>query len=248
MSNISGIDLSHHNGDIDFEKASSSGVNFAILRTGFGKKHPNQYDKRFEEYYNSCKIHRIPVGAYHYSYALTSEAAEAEADFMLEILKGKSFEYPIFIDIEEKTQATLSKDVCSEIVTAFCSKLESAGYFAGIYSYDSFFSANLPVEIQNRFASWTARVENIKPTYCSNYGMWQNSWKGTVNGISGDVDMNICYKDYPSIIKAKGLNGFSINSVKYNVTASSSLLTLQEVGKVASICKNLGMIVKIEKN
>lgn len=225
------IDVSAHNGVIDWGKVKQSGINGAIIRTGFGEEHPSQIDKRFEANYSGAKAAGLPVGAYHYSYAETAEEAEKEADFVLKLLKDKQFEYPIYFDIEEKVHTTLSREVCDSIVTAFCSKLEKAGYWAGVYSFDSFFATHLSTAIVQRFTAWTARVENIKPTYCKAYGMWQYSWKGFVPGISGEVDLNYCFKDFPAMIKGRNLNGFIEKT--YTVTAVK-----------AGICKGEAVVRK----
>jgi len=215
------IDVSAHNGLIDWQKVKSYGVQGAIIRTGFGEEHPSQIDTRFIANYNGCKAVGLPVGAYHYSYATTAAEAENEADFVLKLLKGKQFEYPIYFDIEDKVHTKLDKATCDSIVTAFCSKLEKAGYWAGVYSFDSFFATHLSTAIVQRYSAWVARVENVKPIHCKAYGMWQYSWKGIVSGINGDVDLNYCYKDFPAMIKSKGLNGYSLTPT-YTVTATRS--------------------------
>lgn len=201
------IDISKHNGKVDFAKVKASGIDGVIIRTGFGIKHPKQKDQRFDEFYTEAKSVGLPVGAYHYSYAKDVAGVLKEADFMLEILKGKSFELPIFGDFEE--QEHLSDTLCTQMVKTFCNALENHGAWAGIYSYDSFFK-KLPAHIGERYTLWVARVENIKPKYVppNEYGIWQYSWKGKIDGIKGDVDMDICYKNYPNIMKSTGLNHF----------------------------------------
>ena len=131
------IDLSKWNGQVDFAKVKASGVDGCIIRTGFGVKSPNQIDRRFEEYYEGAKKVGLYLGAYHYSYAQSVSEAKSEAEFCCEIIKGKKFEFPIYFDFEDKTQIHLSKQICSEMVRAFCGVLEANGYWAGIYSYDS---------------------------------------------------------------------------------------------------------------
>ena len=199
-----GIDVSHHNGEIAWNKVK---IDFALIRTGYGKKNPNQVDKEFERNYMACKKYHIPCGAYHYSYAKTIEDAEKEADFVLELLKGKKFEFPIYFDMEEKFQVNLGKAKCTAMFKAFADKLEEAGYWVGIYSFDSFFQTNLEDGIEKRYTAWVARVENIKPNSCKP-AIWQYSWKGRVEGINGDVDMNKCDIDYPSMIKKAHKNGY----------------------------------------
>ena len=205
---IKAIDLSHHNGKIDFGKVKGSGIDTVIIRTGYGKALSSQTDRRFEEYYSAAKAAGMNVGAYHYSYADSISSAQEEAAAMLEIVKGKKFELPLFFDIEEPKHSQLDKKLCSDIVRTFCDKLEKAGYWAGVYSYDAFFGSNLTEDIVKRYTTWVARVENVKPHKCIRYDIWQYSWKGRVDGIDGNVDMDMVYKDFPQLIKAAHLNGF----------------------------------------
>jgi len=204
-----GIDVSKHNGVIDWAKVKASGkADFAILRSGFGRSAPSQKDPQFERNYAECKRVGMPIGIYHYSYALSPEQAEWEADFVIEMLKGKQFEYPIYFDIEEKTQAALTKETCTAMVKAFCAKLEAAGYWAGFYSYDAFYATDIVPGTAERYANWVASIEYRKPTSCNQYEMWQYSWKGSVPGINSEVDLNECYVDYPTLIKNAGKNGY----------------------------------------
>jgi GH25 family lysozyme M1 (1,4-beta-N-acetylmuramidase) len=201
------IDVSKHNGDINWQavKADCQKIGGAILRAGYGKS-VSQKDTRFEKNYREAQAAGLPLGAYWYSYAVSPEEAELEAKAFLRVISGKQFSYPLYYDIEDERQQKLSKAVCSDMVTAFCSILEKAGYFAGVYSYDSFFASNLSEDIPARFTAWAARVERKKPRCCKPHAMWQYSWQGRVDGISGNVDMNECYTDFPGIIARKGLN------------------------------------------
>lgn len=202
------IDLSKWNGKVDFTRVRSAGIDGVIIRTGFGIEAPSQIDRRFEEYYAGAKAAGLYVGAYHYSYAVSPDEAAREAGFMLKIIKGKSFELPIYGDFEE--QGKLSVSTCSNMVSAFCDRLEAAGAWAGIYSCDTFFRDKLPADKVKRYTAWVARVENIFPKCvpAADVGIWQNSWKGRIGGISGDVDLDYCYKDFPALIKRTGLNRF----------------------------------------
>jgi GH25 family lysozyme M1 (1,4-beta-N-acetylmuramidase) len=201
------IDVSKHNGNINWQavKNDSLKIGGAILRAGYGKS-VSQKDTCFEKNYSEARAAGLPIGAYRYSYAVTPEEAKLEAKAFLRVISGKQFSYPLYYDIEDAKQQKLSKAVCSDMVTAFCTLLEENGYFAGVYSYDSFFASNLEGDIPARFTAWAARVERIKPRYCKNHAMWQYSWQGRVDGIKGDVDLNECYKDFPGIITRKGLN------------------------------------------
>jgi GH25 family lysozyme M1 (1,4-beta-N-acetylmuramidase) len=200
------IDVSKHNGKIDWAKVKAAGVTAAIIRAGYGRV-MTQKDPCFEENYRCAKENGIKVGTYWYSYATTAADAAKEAKICMKAIKGKTFEYPVYFDIEEPRHLKLTAAVCGDIVTAFCTALEKEKYFAGVYSFDSFFSTNLGESITKRFAAWVANVSASEPKYCKNYGMWQYSWKGKIDGIKGDVDLNKAYKDYPSIIAKAKLNG-----------------------------------------
>lgn len=202
------IDLSHHNGDVDFMAVKAAGIDGVIIRTGYGVESPKQKDRRFEEYYSKAKAAGLYVGAYHYCYAKNTAEAVKEAEFMLMLMKGKSFDLPVYGDFEE--QGKLSKSVCCAMVRAFCDRLEKSGAWAGIYSYDTFFRDKLSADIPQRYTAWVARVENVKPgcVPAENVGIWQYSWKGNVNGIKGDVDMDICYRDFPVMMAAAEKNRF----------------------------------------
>ena len=199
-----GIDVSTHNGYIDWNKVKASGqADFAILRCGFGKEHPRQIDIRFERNYAECTRLEIPVGVYHYSYAATPKDAEKEAEFCLKLIKGKRLQMPIWYDIEEKTH--VQRGCCDDIASAFCNMLEAAGCFVGVYTFDSFARTNLTDKTKKRYAMWIARIGS-EPKY-SDYGIHQYSWKGKIPGISGDVDMNFCKLNYPGVIISKHFNG-----------------------------------------
>ena len=128
MATTHGIDVSKHNGTINWAMVKTSGkVNFAMLRAGYGRL-VSQKDAQFEANYKGAKSVGVPFGAYWYSYALSEDEARAEADACLAVLKGKQFEYPIYYDIEEEKTLTMGKARVSAIARAFCEKLEKAGY------------------------------------------------------------------------------------------------------------------------
>lgn len=203
-----GIDVSKHQKKIDWSKVKASGkVQFAILRAGLGRL-ASQKDETFERNYADAKAAGILIGAYWYSYALTPQEAEQEADACIQCLKGKQLEYPIWYDVEDKTQTELSQKTLTAIAEAFMKKLEAAGYWVGLYTFYSM-ASKFSVDVRSRYAFWLAHVNVKKSPYKYPYGMWQYSWTGKIAGINGDVDLDECYVDYPTQIKAKGLNGFT---------------------------------------
>lgn len=199
-----GIDVSHWQGDIDW--AAVDGVEFAILKAG-GSDAGFYKDAKFERNYEGAKAAGIPVGAYYFvgPYCTSYADGEADAKRFAEILKGKQFEYPVYIDLE----ATGIKDKAGATMgcIGFVETMQRLGWYCGIYASDlSGFCDRLDISKLGGIDKWVARYGS-KPVYVRDYGMWQSGDKGKVNGIQGNVDTNEAYMDYPSIIRAAGLNG-----------------------------------------
>jgi len=204
-----GIDVSKHNGNIDWQSVKASGkVDFCIIRAGYGKS-ISQKDAKFEQNYAGAKAQGIPVGAYWYSYAITPAEAEAEARTFLQAIAGKQLEMPVYFDIEEKKALATGKNNVSAIVKAFCNVMEKAGYWCGVYASRAHVQSYFDNEVKNRYSLWLAEW-GAKLNYSGGeVGMWQKSEKGRVIGITGNVDLDECYVDYPTVIRSAGKNGFS---------------------------------------
>lgn len=203
-----GIDISSWQNGFDFDRAKSEGVEFAILR---GAYHTRK-DNCFDGFYAACKERNIPIGVYLYSMAKTVAEAKEEANLLIyNVLKGKRFEYPIYMDVEDKTQAALGKDLLTEVIVAFCETLESAGYYAGIYSTANFLKSYTHESRLADYDKWIAQWSS-ECTYTGDYGMWQ--FGGEVNRIRSNkvagvvCDQDYALKDYPAIICGKKLNGY----------------------------------------
>lgn len=241
---LKGIDVSHHNGIVDWDKVKADGIDFAILRCGYGRKSVRQIDRQFERNYRECKRVGMPVGVYHYSYAKNTEDARLEADFMLELITDKQFEYPVIFDIEDKGQECLSKTVLTEITIAFCQKIEQAGYYVSVYSNADWFTNKLDTARLAPFDKWLAHWTKT-PKWGSEFGgLWQYTDSGKVNGIETKVDMNVSYRDYPAIIKRAGLNGYG---GKYAVSAVRKGLASSEADSLARKLSEMGMTVVTKK-
>ena len=229
---MKGIDVSVHNGNIDWNKVKADGIEFAILRAGFGKL-ASQKDKKFEQNYAGAKAAGIPVGAYWYSYAMDEDEARQEADVFLSVLKGKQFEFPVYFDLEEQKQFDLGKEQVSAIMRAFLKKVESAGYFVGLYGSASSLTTHTADDIKSRYTIWLTHWVN-QTNYSGAYGIWQHSEKGSVDGINGNVDLDICYKDFPNIIKTKGLNGWGKEDFSSDQTSEKIDVRMEINGKFYS--------------
>ena len=202
-----GMDVSKHQGVIDWEKVKADGVEFAMLRAGYGR-FDAQKDEYFEQNYAAATAAGVPVGAYHYSYAKSVEDAATEAKTFLKWIAGKRFAYPVALDIEEEFQAQKGAAFVSDIIRAFCSTVEAAGYYVCIYANKHWLETYVDADCKTKYDVWVAQwaAEN---TYSGAYGMWQATSSGKVNGVQGRVDLNVAYKDYPAIMSAKGLNGYA---------------------------------------
>lgn len=230
MAFFRGIDVSKWNGSIDFTKVKNSGYDFVIIRAGYGKV-ASQKDENFETNYKNAKSAGLNVGAYWYSYATTTNEAKVEAKLFIECLKGKSFEYPVYVDIEEQKTLKTGKTNVTNIINAFCLELENAGYFAGFYMSRSPLQTYVISETAQRYALWIAEYSS-ECKYSGDYGIWQYSSNGKISGVSGNVDVDYSYVDYPNIIKKKGLNGFS--KTTSNVYTSGTKVTLKNATVYAS--------------
>ena len=214
---MNGIDVSKWQGSINWDKVKASGVDFVIIRAGIGKT----VDPKFETNYKGATAAGLNVGAYWYSYALSEAAARDEAAVFIKTISGKRFAMPVYMDVEERNQLTKSAGFVSGIITAFCTELEKAGYFAGFYMSRSPLQTKTTEDVRKRFSIWAAEY-NTRLNYNGTVGMWQKSDTGKVSGISGNVDLDECYIDYPKIIKNGGFNGFAKNDGGEDTTSGNS--------------------------
>lgn len=209
-----GIDVSRHQGTINTFKWNEikNKAKFVIIRAGYGNS-VSQKDSQFESNYASAKVYGIPVGAYWYSYASSPEDAQREAQACLRVIDGKKFEYPIWYDIEYEpsilSQSKVSRTACCK---AFCNELEKAGYYTGVYCSRDFITSKLNYSELAGYDLWVAAYTGADTPGAVPiaYGMWQYSSKNAlrIEGFAGSLDCNIAYKDYPTIIKNVGLNGY----------------------------------------
>ena len=209
---IRGIDVSKWQGEIDWKKVKAAGIKFAMIRLGYGSSKGDAcgLDGYFEKDVKNAIAAGIDIGCYFYSYATSVAAAKKEAAYVINVLQKYKgvFTYPVAFDLEDKTQQGLGKQVLTDMVIAFGDAIEKAGFYCSLYSNPSWMKSYLDADRVKRFDLWLAHWTD-KTNYAGAYGMWQNSSSGKVNGINGNVDTDFAYKDYPTIIKGKKLNGFT---------------------------------------
>lgn len=184
------IDVSYHQGTIDWEKVKASGIYGAILRCGYGMDMESQDDKQFARNASECERLGIPYGVYLYSYADNNTKAESEAAHVLRLISGKKLFFPVYYDLEQKG----TENGAVERARIFCEKIKAAGYLPGVYANKNWWD-NYLVGL-NEYTKWVARYNDVLGM--DGVDMWQYSSKGQVNGISGNVDVNHCYRDFVS--------------------------------------------------
>lgn len=207
---VKGIDVSQWQGNIDFTKVKAAGYKFVIIRCNNWDNNYNCVvkDTCFESNYRKAKAAGLDVGVYYFTWQTDAAGAKHDAELCKEYIKGKTFEYPIYFDLEWQKAFAQGKTVCSDMVKKFCDSMEKSGYFAGLYISRSPLQQYITAEVASRYALWIAEYGS-KCNYNGTYGMWQYSSEGSVPGINSNCDLDICYVDYPKIIKEGGLNGYT---------------------------------------
>lgn len=195
---MNGIDISKWNGGIDFKKVKSAGIDFVIIRAGFGT---TGIDRLFRANYNAARQAGLHIGVYWYSYAKTKAELQNEISTFLKAIGGMEFDMPIYWDIEEKWGMVN----INYVIPTVCNALESAGYFAGYYTSASV-NNTVTNENKQRYTSWIAHWGKTPGAYKP---MHQYSSTGNISGINGYVDLDYCTTDFPSVITHNGLNNTS---------------------------------------
>ncbi len=214
-----GIDVSYHNGRIDWAAAKRGGVDFAIIRCGWGDNYSSQDDAQFINNVRGCIDNGIPFGIYLYSYAVRTygaESASSEADHVLRCLSEAglspaSLTYPVYYDMEDRCMPTGNKSLLADMAQVFCNKIAAAGYTPGVYANLNWFNNYLTDSRFNNWSRWIAQYAaanngRFETSYKGKYDIWQCMSNGKVSGIGGNVDINFDYKGFDRTVRdSKGL-------------------------------------------
>ena len=227
-----GLDISEHQEGIKLQDIKNAGFDYVILRAGVKlDAGSNRKDYQFETFYSQARAAGLDIGAYYFSQAKNATEAKAEANCFLEYIKGKKFEYPLYLDFESsavKEAIGSNATKAAEICYAFMDTMRDAGYLVGLYGnagwFDPGYNSNwmaskLDNDIGKKYEFWMANYfnnmlpENTKTAnYKNKYGMYQYTSSKTISGWGKDLDHNVCYKDYPSIVRKYGFNGYAPNT------------------------------------
>lgn len=188
-----GIDVSGWQKDIDWAKAKADGVQFAIIRCGYGMNQTDQDDTFFIKNISECKRLGIPFGVYLFSYADSLEKSESEADHVLRLVNGYNPSLGIWYDIEDdNTSGAVEKELLTNIINTFCNKITKNGYKVGIYASTSWLNDKIDASITSKYPIWVAQYYSACE-YKGKYVMWQYTSNGAIDGISTKVDYNIMF-------------------------------------------------------
>ena len=244
---IKGLDVSEFQGEIDWERVKAAGYQFAMLRAGYGY---STIDKQFRRNAAECNRIGLPIGAYWFCYAFSTEKAIQEADGCISTVSEYRLDYPVCYDIEqasadyiEKQGVSFTPALARNVVTSFCNRVEEKGYFAMFYTNRNFLDTYLGTELPKRYAFWYARyASQFDGTDC---GIWQYTSTGSVPGISGNVDLDTGYVDYPSVIKEAGLNHLSGSAPSPAPSPSPQYITyvIQPGDTLSGIAQRFGTTV-----
>lgn len=197
-----GIDVSGYQGNINFKTVKESGVEFVIVKAGYSTSTVPTWETNFA----NAKNNGLKVGAYWYSYAKTIEDGVKEAKAFIKALKGKQLDFPVYLDLEERSQFNMGKAFCTRLVENFCGELEKAGYYAGVYCSTYWYTNFVEERVREKYPAWIADYRG-ECYYKGTYGIWQYG-VGIVPGVEYTCDLDEGYVDYSVYIKEHGLNGY----------------------------------------
>lgn len=201
-----GIDVSRWQGEINWSQVAADDVSFVML----GTRSKGAVDPYFHRNIQQASAAGVKVGVYIYSLAVTVEMAEAEADFVLDLIHDYPVSYPVAFDMEDSTQGNLSKEELAAIANAFCKKISDSGYYPIIYANENWLKNKLDMSLMD-YPVWVARY-SARPSY-QNPVMWQATSTGSVKGINGNVDIDFQFKDFSGQIPANTWR--TINGKRY---------------------------------
>ena len=198
------LDVSRWQGRIDWDAVKRSGKIDGVMIRAMGNKNGKPYlDPYFARNYAECARLGIPVGGYYYTCAVTPRQTEEELVALKTALRGKTFQLPLAIDVENPRLRSLAPAKLSALVARTADRIETWNLYAMVYTYTNFADTALAAQPLAPYDLWLADYRGKRPA--RRHGMWQYTSSGTIPGVSGPVDLSVAYKDYAAIIQQAGL-------------------------------------------
>lgn len=219
------IDVSQHQGTINWQKVKASGIDYAILRLGWIGNKKQEIDTKFEYNYTQARTNGINVGVYVYNYAKSTEMIKKGAEWTISKLSNKALQLPVYIDMEDGSLTGLGKNVLTNLCIEFNTLIEKSGRWAGVYANKNWFTNYLDYStLKSRYTLWLAQYSNLHSLECD---IWQYSEGGKINGIAGDeVDLNIIYRDLVAEITGNTKTEVKIDNIA-NLTAKRDAIPIR---------------------
>lgn len=194
-----GIDVSKWNGNIDWKSVKASGASYVIIRCGYRGSSTGALikDPKFEANIAGANAAGLKVGVYFFSQAVNEKEAVEEASMTIDLIRKYKISYPVFLDVEGSGGRAdgIDKATRTAVCKAYCATVQNSGYTAGVYANKSWFTSKIDAGALGAYKIWLAQYA-AAPTYNGRYNMWQYSSKGSIPGISGNVDLNLSYLGY----------------------------------------------------
>lgn len=244
MSNRKIIDISQHQGYIDFAKVKAEGINDVIIRVGWiGNKNNHTLDTYFESYYQKAVEYGFNIGFYVYSYCISLETLKSGTNWLLEQIKNKKANLPVFLDLEDKQIYNIGKNVLTSQAVEFCKMVQNKGFVAGVYASKYWFTSKLDINQLLDYKIWLAEWNGQeKHTFKYKVDLWQYTNKGHINGITGRVDLNkcLCNCDEKQEYIEKDEEEFEMSKIYKNGS------TIENVYSDSSLTNKIGSLNKYE--
>lgn len=198
------LDVSKWQGSINWDKVKASGKIDGVMLRVLGSKGGKPYlDPYFARNYAECARLGLPVGGYYYTCAVTQRQTEEELAALKTALRGKTFQLPLAIDVEDPRLRSMAPAKLSALVARAADRIETWNLYAMVYTYTNFADTALAAQPLAPYDLWLADYRGKRPA--RRHGMWQYTSSGKIPGVSGPVDLSHAYKDYAAIIQRKGL-------------------------------------------
>lgn len=235
------IDISEHNGKIDFTKVKQDGIDGVIIRVGWiGNKENHTIDKYFEEYYQGATKVGLKVGFYVYSYCKSQQAIASGTQWFLNKTYNKQCDLACFLDLEDPTIEYLDKEELTRHSEIFCKTVESKGKKAGVYASEYWLKYKMYVDRLITYKIWLAKWTSNKPDENFRYDLWQYTSEGKVNGINTNVDMNEC-------IQCKNTEQTENKESDFEMKVYQNGSTIEPVYQDINCTKQIGYLHEWEK-
>lgn len=234
---MKGIDIYNGTGTVDFNAVKKAGYEFVMIKSSEGH---TLRDKSLSRNLSEAAKAGLHTGVYHWFWGRSVEETQTEIDFFLNVIRGCKMEMPVALDVEQSDLIALGRDRLTGYIKQWCDGVKAGGYFPVIYANKAWLTSYIDMSRLNEFDIWLAQYNNrITYTGPGNIGMWQYTSSGKVPGVrngTGNCDLNECYRDYPSIIRAGGFNNYPKQELKADVSWDTKEKTLLVKESYAALC------------